>query len=207
VDYIDLARRALANYEPRPLTTPAPRDAGVLVLLYHHAGADRVLLTRRTDTVEHHKGQISFPGGGRHDADEDLATTALRETWEEVGVHPDDVEIIGRLDEVLTISDFRVAPYVGVLHRIPYAFVPSEIEVAEVLEVPIAHLLDPANADYETRLLPDGREVLLPAYVYGDQRIWGATARMLESFLDLLRRAMDAEAAESHHEGTVVRPD
>src|SRR5581483_4386924 len=97
-----------------------------------------------------HKGQISFPGGGRHGADEDLATTALRETWEEVGVHPDHVEIIGALDELMTISDFRVAPYVGVLKQTPYEFVPSPIEVAEVLEPPLRHLLDPANVVYET---------------------------------------------------------
>jgi 8-oxo-dGTP pyrophosphatase MutT (NUDIX family) len=186
-DYISLARRVLADYHPRPLARPAPRDAAVLVLLYHLAGADRVLLTRRTDTVEHHKGQISFPGGGRHGADEDLATTALRETWEEVGVHPDHVEIIGALDEHLTVSNFRVAPYVGVLTQVPYAFVPSPLEVAEVLEPPIHHLLDPANRIYETWTRDDGHPVHGPAYYYEGHRIWGATARMLESFFTLLR--------------------
>ena len=185
-DYISLARRVLADYHPRPLERPAPRDAAVLVLLYHLEGADRVLLTRRTDTVEHHKGQISFPGGGRHGADEDLATTALRETWEEVGVHPDHVEIIGALDELMTISDFRVAPYVGVLKQAPYEFVPSPIEVAEVLEPPIRHLLDPANLVYET-WTRDGGVTRGPAYYYESHRIWGATARMLESFFYLLR--------------------
>lgn len=187
-DPITRVRAALAGYDPRPLGVPAARDAAVLVLLYHDAGEARVLFTLRTDTVEHHKGQISLPGGGRHSADEDLATTALRETWEEVGVHPDDVELIGRLDEMLTTSDFRVAPYVGVLRRAPYEFVPSPLEVAEVVEVPLEYLLDPANMVRERRTLPNGAATTSPAYWYNGHRIWGATARMVESLLDLLRR-------------------
>src|SRR2546423_15258480 len=101
-DLIARARRVLTGYEPRTLDAPGTRDAAVLLLLYHDAGETRVLFTVRTDTVEHHKGQISFPGGARHGADEDLHVTALRETWEEVGVHPDHVELIGRLDEIIT---------------------------------------------------------------------------------------------------------
>lgn len=190
-DFIALARELLDAYEPLSAETAATREAAVLVLLYHDAGAERVLLTRRTDTVEHHKGQISFPGGGRHGADEDLATTALRETWEEVGVHPDDVEVIGRLDEIVTVSDFRVAPFVGVLRRAPYEFVPSPLEVAEVLEVPLRHLLDPANTVYETYERA-GVPIVSPAYWYDGHRIWGATARMLEGFLTMLRGASDA---------------
>lgn len=190
-DLIARARDLLAAYEPRSLDLPpAAHEAAVLLLLYHTAGTEHMLFTVRTHTVEHHKGQISFPGGGRHGADEDLATTALRETWEEVGVYPDDVEIIGRLDDAFTVSNFRVAPYVGVLTRAPYEFVPSEIEVAEVLEVPLRHLLDPATRVDETRALEDGRLYTGPAYWYNGYRIWGATARMLEGFLDLLRTGM-----------------
>jgi 8-oxo-dGTP pyrophosphatase MutT (NUDIX family) len=185
-DYIGRARRVLATYQPRGVHAPETRDAAVLVLLYHNAGREHVLLTVRTDTVEHHKGQISFPGGARHGADEDMATTALRETWEEVGVRPEHVEIIGRLDELVTISNFRVTPFVGVLSHAPYEFVPQVDEVALVLEVPVRHLLDPANQVRESRALPDGRVVALPAYVYEGHRIWGATARMLEGFLTLL---------------------
>jgi 8-oxo-dGTP pyrophosphatase MutT (NUDIX family) len=187
-DYIALARHILAGHEPRTIDAPGTLDAAVLVLLYHDAGREQVLLTVRTDKVEHHKGQISFPGGGRHGADEDLETTALRETWEEVGVHPDHVEIIGRLDEMVTISNFRVRPYVGVLTKVPYEFVPQEFEVAQVLEVPVRHLLDPANKVHEPRTLPNGAIVGMPAYWYGEHRIWGATARMLETFLSLLEQ-------------------
>ena len=198
--YIDLARELLRGYEPRTLHSPGSKPAAVLVLLYHDAGEDRVLLTRRTDTVEHHKGQISFPGGGVHDADADLSVTALRETWEEVGVRPEHVEILGRLDDMVTTSDFLVAPFVGVLTETPYEFVTSELEVAEILEPPVAHLLTDDALVMETREL-QGEVRLLPAYYWEGHRIWGATARMLQEFLDLLRGApdrLDTIRAHSH---------
>lgn len=184
---IDRAREILAGYEPRAAGGEAAWDAAVLVLLYHHAGREHVLLTERTHTVEHHKGQVSFPGGGRHGADEDLQTTALRETWEEVGIHPDHIEVIGRLDEMITISNFRVRPFVGVLHKTPYEYLLQPEEVARVLEVPLAHLLDPANRLEEPRGLPDGGLVVSPYWEWDGARIWGATARMLDGFLTLLR--------------------
>jgi 8-oxo-dGTP pyrophosphatase MutT (NUDIX family) len=198
--YIDLARELLKTYEPRTLRSPGSKPAAVLVLLYHDAGEDRVLLTKRTDTVEHHKGQISFPGGGVHAADADLSVTALRETWEEVGVRPEQVEILGRLDDMVTTSDFLVAPFVGVLTETPYEFVTSELEVAEILEPPISHLLSDDALVMETREL-QGEVRLLPAYYWEGHRIWGATARMLQEFLELLRGApdrLDAIRAHSH---------
>jgi 8-oxo-dGTP pyrophosphatase MutT (NUDIX family) len=189
-DLIARARRVLADYRPRPagVEVADARDAAVLVLLADYLGEAHVVLTLRTDTVEHHKGQISFPGGARHGKDEDLALTALRETWEEIGVHPHDVDLIGRLDEIVTVSNFRVAPFVGVLKRTPYPYAPSPVEVAEVLEVPLRHLLDPANKVYEPRVAWGGGSAFSPVYRYHSYRIWGATARMLEGFLDLLER-------------------
>ncbi|MGH2603924.1 MAG: NUDIX hydrolase [Dehalococcoidia bacterium] len=189
--YIDRARERLAGYEPRSLDAPGMKAAAVLALLYHDQGEDRVLLTVRTDRVEHHKGQISFPGGAVHDADENLSVTALRETWEEVGIRPEDVEIIGRLDDMVTISNFLVAPYVGVLSRTPYEFIPSELEVAEVIEPPLAALLDDASLEMEARDL-DGQVRYSPAYHWNGHRIWGATARMLHDLLALLRAEPDA---------------
>ena len=196
--YIDLARALLMTYEPRTLDAPDARPAAVLVLLHHDEGADRVILTRRTDTVEHHKGQISFPGGGVHDSDADLSVTALRETWEEIGVRPEDVELLGRLDPMVTTSNFLVTPYVGVLRPGPYAFVASELEVAEILAPPIAHLLDEASLVMETREL-QGEVHLLPAYHWEGHRVWGATARMLQEFLELLRGGADRLAAIRAH--------
>lgn len=196
--YIDLARELLRDYRPRSVEAPDARLAAVLVLLEHDRGEDRVVLTRRTDTVEHHKGQISFPGGGVHDADADLSVTALRETWEEIGVKPEEIEIIGRLDDMVTTSNFLVTPYVGVLKRAPYEFVSSELEVAEILEPPLSHLLDDASLTMETRELR-GEVRLLPAYVWEQHRIWGATARMLQELLELLRGAPDRLAAIREH--------
>lgn len=192
--YIDLARDLLRDYQPRAIASPGVRRAAVLTLLFHDQGADRVLLTKRTDSVEHHKGQISFPGGGVDDDDIDLSATALRETWEEVGVDPEHVEIIGSLDEIVTISNFLVTPYVGVLHRTPYLWVPSDIEVAEVLEPPIADLLDDATLVLEERSI-DGEVHFAPAYLWNGHRVWGATARMLHEFLDLMRGAPERLAA------------
>jgi len=102
-DYIQLSRERLVAYAPHRIELPTAMPAAVLVPLIHHAGADRVILTVRSHDVEHHKGQISFPGGAVHAADADLATTALRETWEENGVVPDDVEAIRPLDDIVTI--------------------------------------------------------------------------------------------------------
>lgn len=188
-DLIARARAVLAGYRPRPAEVEAAnaRDAAVLLLLAEYLGEAHVVLTLRTDTVEHHKRQISFPGGARH-GEEDLALTALRETWEEIGVHPHDVDLIGRLDEIVTVSNFRVAPFVGVLKRMPYPYAPSPVEVAEVLEVPLRHLLDPANKVYEPRVAWGGGPARSPVYWFNGHRIWGATARMLEGFLDLLMR-------------------
>jgi 8-oxo-dGTP pyrophosphatase MutT (NUDIX family) len=184
-DYIARSRQRLSRYEPRTLQAPDAMPAAVLLLLSHTAGVDRLLLTVRSHIVEHHKGQISFPGGAVHDADSSLEMTALRETWEEVGVAPEDVEIVGRLDEMITNSNFLVTPFVGVLSRTPYEYVPSMAEVAEVIEPSIAHLLDRANLRWEEREV-EGRVFRSPAYMFNEHRIFGATARMLSQFLSLL---------------------
>lgn len=193
-DYIARSRALLADYEPRQLPAGEYMPAAVLLTLLHHSGADRVVLTVRSHTVEHHKGQISFPGGAVHGADADRKTTALRETWEEVGVEPEHIEVIGQLDDIVTISNFVVTPFVGVLRQAPYDYLPSPIEVAEVIEPPIGHLLDPRNQVWEERDVGAG-VVRSPAYLFESHRIWGATARMLHEYLSLL--AGDAAALEA----------
>jgi 8-oxo-dGTP pyrophosphatase MutT (NUDIX family) len=185
-DLIQRARRALAVYQPQRLENTSPAPAAVLLPLYRKEGEPSILLTERTHHVEHHKGQISFPGGASDGGDTDLETTALRETFEEVGITPEDVEIIGVLDDLITISDFHVTPYVGLLRGpSPYPFVPHQQEVASLIEVPLRHLLANDSMELELRELR-GQPVLVPAYVYGQHRIWGATARILKGFLDLL---------------------
>lgn len=159
------------------------RRAAVLVPLFVRDGALRILLTRRTETLEHHKGQISFPGGGEDEADESAFATAVRETEEELGIPAQDIRLLGTLSPLATVSDFFVEPFVG---AIPYPHVlrPAEAEIAEVIDAPIAALLDPKIL--ERRVLP-GREEPTLFFHYGKHVIWGATARMLKELLDALR--------------------
>ena len=174
-----LEARAQEHLEP-----PAgQRRAAVLVPLFVRDGALRIVLTRRTETVEHHRGQISFPGGGEEEGDESAFATAVRETEEELGIPAGDIRLLGALGPLTTVSDFFVEPFVG---AIPYPHVlrPAEAEIAEVIEAPVAALLDPKIL--ERRLIP-GREEPTLFYHYGPHVIWGATARMLKELLDALR--------------------
>jgi 8-oxo-dGTP pyrophosphatase MutT (NUDIX family) len=183
---IDVIRDRLASYTPQLIADVELPRAAVLLPLYDARDEIHVLFTRRSELVEHHKGQISFPGGAHDAADPDLRHTALRETWEEIGVDMAHVRVLGQLDEMITVSNFLVRPFVGqITVPGPYPFVHSEIEVAEILEVPLAHLRDAANVETEQRLF-GGREVTLYSYRFGPHVIWGATARILTQFLDLL---------------------
>jgi 8-oxo-dGTP pyrophosphatase MutT (NUDIX family) len=158
------------------------RPAAVLVPLVLHAeraDGPTVLLTRRTDHLHHHPGQISFPGGGMEPDDASLEDTALRETTEEIGLARAQVEIIGRLPDYLTGTGFRVTPVIGLLQP-PLALKLDSFEVAEVFEVPLAHFLNPANHQRHSIML-EGRARHFHAMPYGDYFIWGATAGMLMS--------------------------
>jgi len=179
----ELAARLAASERVVPEPAAGQRRAAVLVPLFVRDGALRVLLTRRTDTVEHHRGQISFPGGVEEDDDETPWQTAVRETQEELGIPPEDVRLLGALTPLTTVTDFFVEPFVGAIPY-PHVLAPAEAEIAEVLDVPVAALLDPKVL--ETRLLP-GREEPTLFYHYGPSVIWGATARMLKELLDALR--------------------
>jgi len=186
-EVIERVRQALADYTPRQIEEPTATAAAVLIVLYDLSGELHLLFTERTDQVEHHKGQISFPGGACADEDDCMETTALRETFEEIGVQPDDVKIVGQLDDMVTISNFRVTPYVGLLQaEADYPFSLNSHEVARVVQVPLSFLADEKNMELEVRQ-HQGREVLVPAFCYNGHRIWGATARMLHQFLELLR--------------------
>jgi 8-oxo-dGTP pyrophosphatase MutT (NUDIX family) len=179
-------RRRLDVYEPALIRDDGLPRAAVLLPLYDNGGDLHVLFTVRSELVEHHKGQISFPGGAHDATDPDLRFTAVRETFEEVGVAMDHVDVIGQLDEMITVSNFLVRPFVGVITQPgPYPFAHSEIEVAEILEVPLTHLRDDVNVVVEPRLY-QGREIIAYSYRFGDHLIWGATARILRQFLELL---------------------
>lgn len=188
-------RDGMDVYQPRRIDPEQRPLAAVLLTLVPYAPDPHVLLTVRTDYVEHHKGEISFPGGAVDPGDHDLQFTALRETHEEVGIEPSHVEVLGALDPTITRSGFHVTPYVGVVERAPYPFIPSPREVAEVLEVPIGHLLDDCNVMID-RVERDGRSIRRRSYRWGDHLIYGATASMLTGFLAIVRARFDALAAD-----------
>lgn len=183
----DVIRQALLDYAPRQIEQPTAMPAAVLILVYERVGEPHLLFTERTHQVEHHKGQISFPGGARDSDDDSLVATALRESFEEIGVLPEDIEIVGQLDDLVTVSNFAVTPYVGILKTASeYPFVLNTREVARLVEVPLPFLLDERNMELEVRQ-HQGREFLAPAFTYNNHHIWGATARMLHQFVELLK--------------------
>lgn len=177
-------RDALAQHPRRVAPASDLTCAAVLLPLLHKGGQWHVLFTQRTQDVEHHKGQISFPGGACEPVDEDLAATALRETYEEIGVPPRAVKILGALDDFPTITDFVVTPFVGILSPpLSYRLNPQEVEA--VLEVPLSFFADPAGLRVEPRE-HRGQVFEVLFWDYGPHTIWGATARILKGFLDLI---------------------
>jgi 8-oxo-dGTP pyrophosphatase MutT (NUDIX family) len=182
--WMDEVRTRLSVSEREgPEALPTHRRAGVLVPLYVRDGNLWVLLTKRTESVEKHRGQIAFPGGGREESDESLYRTALRETEEEVGVRPEDVRYLGDLTPIVTVTDYYVEPYVGAIPY-PYPFQLQESEIAGLIEAPLPALLDPKAL--EARPFP-GRDEPVLFFHYGETVIWGATARILKELLDALR--------------------
>jgi 8-oxo-dGTP pyrophosphatase MutT (NUDIX family) len=193
---IEDIRSRLSGYAHRELPTESRPRAAVLIPIYVHRDEHHIILTKRTDRVEHHKGEISFPGGARDPEDSDLLVTALRESHEEIGLDPRHVEVIGRVDDFITVSQFHVTPFVGVIEALvaPYPWQPQASEVAEILEIPVRHLLDPSNLVMETRRLADGRIGPMESYKWGEHVVWGATARMLRNFLEVALLTADPNA-------------
>ena len=171
----------------RPAPGDEPRTSGVLLLLYPSAGTGELclVLTRRTDTVADHKGQISLPGGAIDPADASTADTALREACEEVGTCSDDVRILGALSPLyVPPSNFCIHPHVAYVSYRPN-FLPQPDEVAELLEVPLSHFLDEQNVVVEDRVVR-GESKHVPYFnVYG-HKVWGATAVILAEFAAVL---------------------
>ena len=158
---------------PRAALTPA----AVLVPLIARAEGYSVLLTKRSEHLAHHPGQVSFPGGRSEPHDSDAIATALRETQEEIGLGAEFIEIVGQLDFYQTVTNFMVTPVVGLV-RPGFNLDLDDFEVAEVFEVPLAHALNPSNHQRQSRVL-NGQRREYYVIPYQNYFIWGATAAML----------------------------
>ena len=151
--------------------------AAVLMPVINRSGGATLLLTRRSIRLRHHAGQVSFPGGSMEADDASVAETALRETWEEVGIEADRISVSGYLPAMPTITGFVVTPVVGVIEQEPRLTLDAR-EVHDAFEVPLAHVMEPANEIWSERMI-EGVSVPLAEFHYGGQRIWGATAAMI----------------------------
>ncbi len=159
------------------------RAAAVLVPLFEREGETHVVLIKRPETMPSHQGEIAFPGGKfEPGVDADLRVTALREAHEEIGLPPETVEVVSRLDGIGTVgSRFTITPYVGFLPA-PPAYAPNPYEVVRVLEVPLSELLDP-GVYTEERWDTWTDDLAVHFFTLDDETVWGATARILTSFL------------------------
>lgn len=161
----------------------ARKDAAVLVPVTERDGEATILFTERADHLGEHPGQMSFPGGGREPEDVGLLGTALREASEEIGLDPVEVEVVGRLDDIQTITEYAVSPFVG---RVPdRVYHPDEREVAEVVWLPVAALTAPENYEVSLRDHPEEGEIVVHFFRVDGYTVWGATARILVQFLEL----------------------
>lgn len=175
-----------------PLVLPPDmtrRQAAVLLPLFKNATEYHLVFTKRTETLTHHKGQVSFPGGSFEPADGNLLTTALRESFEEVGIRPEHVSILGRLDDLASFStNFTISPFVGLIPY-PYPFRPNPLEVAVVFDVPVSVLADPTVGRSYLRARDDGATIEDYEFHVNGHVIWGATARIVRHFLGVISGA------------------
>lgn len=182
----EILRTKLIQDPPESLEDPDRALAAVIVPFFQRNGEWHLLFTHRSENLQHHRNEISFPGGTVEPQDSDLIATALRELFEEVAVPAERVEIIGRLSIWRTISSsFLVVPYVGLLQS-DTKFRANPLEVAELLEVPLMELQDPAIFRIEERVVD---QKVLPVYYYQwrSHTIWGLTGRIVKTLLDLLQ--------------------
>ena len=189
LDVPDLLRHRLKH---RPLKVRSDwegRPAAVLVPLFKDDGGWYVLFTRRTDSVEYHRGQVSFPGGLIESQDKDAEQAALREVEEEIGIRAEDVQILGTMASFPTITQFIISPVVGTIPW-PYPLHLNPEEVAAVFGVPIVWLADPNNVEIRQWKPPISNTTIPIHYFqpYKGEIIWGATARITLGLLELLRK-------------------
>lgn len=183
---IDSLSQMLATYHKKSLDCKELRLSAVLVPLFLRDGKYRIVFTRRSQHVAHHKGHISFPGGQVSPEDTSLLDTALRETWEEIGLKPEHARVLGELDDTPTITTgFVIAPFVALVPY-PYKFVKNPAEIDYIFDVSIESLLHNYKLREESEIF-GGEATPVYFYEYRDNIIWGATARILKQLLDMVQ--------------------
>ena len=181
---IERLRNALNARQILRINNEKMKVSAVLVPVFLKKGQYHLLFIKRAERVKDHKGQISFPGGAYEKADGFLLNTALRETREEIGVTPEDVEVLGELDDTpTTTSNYIISPFVGVIPY-PYNFKLDNWETEELIEIPITALLD-KNCFSESITVQNGEEINTYFFKYDNRSIWGATAKILKQFLEI----------------------
>ena len=191
---LEQIRKNLAVEGQQPTVSTDLTPAAVLLPLLVKDSTLHILFTKRTQLVKAHKGQISFPGGVHDPSDESLRITALREVQEEIGLNQEDVEILGPLDPISTVTTrFLIYTFVGLIPY-PYPFQPNGREVAEILIIPFDFL---ADDQHWTKRFYHATEIPFEAYfiTYGKHRIWGATARILKMFFEKNSLPMNVRSA------------
>jgi 8-oxo-dGTP pyrophosphatase MutT (NUDIX family) len=187
-------KQALSQRNKQRIVDGSRTSAAVLVPIYYKQGQYYILLIKRTEWVKKHKGEISFPGGARDEGDKTLLDTALRECAEEIGLAPDKVEILGELDDEVSVkTNYVITPFVGLISW-PYQFKADGEETEEIIEAPILVLQDRGYSHQEIR---DGKTVTKYFYNYQGRVIWGATARILNKFLGIFAEAMREKVKEN----------
>lgn len=185
----DRLKQALSQRRKSSIVDASRVLSAVLIPIYYKQGRYYILFTKRTEKVQDHKGQISFPGGAYEEKDRTLVNTALRECAEEIGLATEAVELLGELDDFSTMnSGYIISPFVAIIPW-PYPFKVDPIEVEEIIEAPISVLLDKDCVRQETEIA-DGQAVNTYFYHYQGKVIWGATARILNQFLDIFTQVM-----------------
>ncbi len=179
-----LIRQKLQSRKPLILEPPDFKRSAVLMPIFFDKGQFKFILTKRTDSLKYHKGEISFPGGRCEKHDKNLMETALRETEEEIGVERKHIKVVGRLDDLFTITKYIITPFVGLIYE-KVEYKSNDDEVAELLQVPLDLFLSKEKFQ-EKCWVRNGTNYPLYYYYWNNYEIWGATAYIINQFIEIV---------------------